>query len=471
MIFQFVKTNIGSKKVKNFLTIFAIMISVMLMICIQNIAAQLNSNVIDNISEYDLIVGRNGSSTGLVMSTVFYYGVPEGNIDISYLESLQNNKYVEKAVPLGMGDSYGGYKIIGTSSLFFDNENYVLQEGKLIEEEGEVVLGAIVAKKTGLKVGDTFKSQHGLTEAESTITSHHDENFEYTVVGILKATNTPNDTVLFTTIETLWHTHRLDEHSSENHDSENHNSENYNSENHDSENYDLENHDLEEQDLDADTSNENNLETEMINPISSSEENEKVENKSHGVTNSSEEETSTSLLTAVLIRSRGLAEQNLLYQELKRDEKIQVIIPTETLRGLLNSFDIGEVVITLIASVSVILSIIMLFITMLTSSMERRKDISILRALGAKRSVVFRIILIEILVIACVGVLLGFLFAHLGIAILGNYTATYYGLNMSAWIIQPKEWFVMLITVGLSLIAGMIPAWMVYRTDATKYLK
>ena len=355
---------------------------------------------IENISEYDLIVGKAGSSTGLVMNTVFYYGVPEGNIDISYLEELQNNKYVEKAVPLGMGDTYHGYKIIGTSTQFFDNESYVLKEGKFIENECDVVLGATVAKRTGLKLGDTFKSQHGLTENESTANSHHDENFVYTVVGILEPTNTPNDTVLFTTIETLWHAHGLHEH----------------------------------------------------------EEGE-------------EEAESTSLLTAVLIRSRGLAEQNILYQELKKDEKIQVIIPTETLRSLLNSLKIGEVVITLIAAVSVGLSVIMLFITMLTSSIERRKDISILRALGASRKIVFLTIIIEIVIMALIGTFLGFLLAHIMIGAIGNYVVTNYGLNISGLVIQASEIWTIIITVLLSLLAGIIPAMMVYKTDATRYLK
>lgn len=423
MIFQFVKTNILSKKLKNFLTIFAIMISVMLIICIQNISAQLGSNVIENISEYDLIVGKAGSSTGLVMNTVFYYGVPEGNIDISYLDELQNHKYVKKVVPLGMGDSFHGYKIIGTSPLFFDNENYVLKEGRFIESEFEVVLGSTVAKKLGLKIGDTFKSQHGLSNDEIESEEHHHDE-EYKVVGILKATNTPNDTVIFTTIETLWHAHGL------HHDE--------NEENHDEE-------------------------VENVVEVKST--------LSHGSKDNESEEESSSLLTAVLIRSRGLAEQNQLYQELKKDEKIQVIMPTETLRELLNSLDIGEIVITLIASVSVVLSIIMLFITMLTSSIERRKDISILRALGAKRRVVFLIIIVEILIIAIVGVLLGFLFAHALIAILGNYVVMNYGLNISGFVVQNEEIFTLLITVFLSLVAGIIPAMMVYKTDATRYLK
>ena len=113
----------------------------------------------------------------------------------------------------------------------------------------------------------------------------------------------------------------------------------------------------------------------------------------------------------------------------------------------------------------------MLFITMLTSSIERRKDISILRALGAKRKVVFRIIMVEIAIIALIGVILGFVFAHLAIGILGNYIVTNYGLNISAWVVQPGEFGIMIITMLLSLFAGIIPAVMVYRTDATRYLK
>lgn len=435
MILQFVKTNILSKKLKNFLTIFAIMISVMLIICIQNISAQLGTNVIDNISEYDLIVGKSGSSTTLVMTSVFYYGTPEGNIDISYLEQLQNNKFVEKAVPLGMGDSYKGYKIIGTSPLFFDNESFSLKEGNYIENELDVVLGSTVARKTGLKIGDTFKSQHGLGDA-STEAGHHDENMEYKVVGILNPTNTPNDTVLFTTIETLWHAHGLG------HD----------------EDMEMNSGDMISGDSMAEmNNNENESSTEKV--------------VSHGTSSSENAGDSTLLLTAVLVRSKGLSEQNQLYQSLSRDGGIQAIIPTETLRSLLNTLNIGEVVITFIAAVSVGLSIIMLFITMLTSSIERRKDISILRALGAKRKTVFVIIITEILIIAVIGILLGFIAAHIFIAVLGNYIVTYYGLNISGWIIQADEIKVMLITVVLSLLAGIIPAMMVYKTDATRYLK
>ena len=444
MILQFVKTNILSKKLKNFLTIFAIMISVMLIICIQNISAQLSTNVIDNISIYDIIVGKNGSSTGLVLNTVFYYGVPEGNIDISYLDKLKSNKYVKKAVPIGMGDSFHGYKLIGTSPEYFqfdedEKEVYTLKEGRFIQDEFEVVLGSTVAKKTGLKVGDTFKSQHGLggaAEAEEGEEHHHDT--DYKVVGILNPTNTPNDTVLFTTIESIWHVHGLHD---EDHDHE------HEDEDHDHE--EGEDHEHEEEHEEETTKNA----------------------LSHGVSSNDEEEESTKLLTAVLVRTRGLSELNLLYQDLQRDDNVQGIMPTSTLRELLNTFNIAEIVVTLIAGVSVVLSVIMLFITMLTSSIETRKDISILRALGASRKVVFNINVVEMLIIAAIGIVLGFIMAHIVIGILGGYVVETYGLNISGTIFQTEEFVVIGITLLLSLIAGIVPAMMVYKTDATKYLK
>ena len=102
---------------------------------------------------------------------------------------------------------------------------------------------------------------------------------------------------------------------------------------------------------------------------------------------------------------------------------------------------------------------------------ERRKDISILRALGANRKTVFLTILLETLIIAVIGAILGFIIAHIAIGIAGNYAAVNYGINISGFSVQKSEVFVLIGAVLLSVLAGIIPAVMVYRTDATKYLK
>lgn len=409
MILQFVKTNILSKKLRNFLTIFSILVSVMLIISVQNLTTQLKSNVIENAGVYDILVGAPGSSIQLVLNTIFYYDAPIANINIEYYESLQKDSRVANVVPIGMGDNYNGYKIIGTSNDFF-TDKYKLKSGELFKNNGEAVIGSTVAKITGLKVGDKFSGMHGLTEEGG----HAHADFQYTVVGVLEQTKTPSDTVIYTDIESLWTVHGLE-----------HNEHNEND------------------DMEMDDEHDESM---------------------HG--NSSE-----NLITALLVKTTSLSNQVMVTNDLNKNNDIQAINPAATLRKLLVMLNAGEIVVTLVAYVSIFLSIIVLFTTMLSASIERRKDISILRALGANRKTVFKTILLETLIIAIIGAVLGFIVAHIAIGILGNYTAVNYGINISGFSIQIAEVFVLLGAVVLSIVAGMIPAVMVYKTDATKYLK
>lgn len=408
MILQFVKTNILSKKLRNFLTIFSILVSVMLIISVGNLMYQLKNNVIENAGTYDVLVGAPGSETQLVLSSMFYYDSPIANIDIKYFERLQKDSRISKVVPIGMGDNYNGYKIIGTSQDFFD-EKLTLKDGRLFEETGEAIIGSTVAKVTGLRIGDKFSGMHGLTENGGS-SSHSHNDFKYTIVGILDTTRTPSDTVIYTNIESLWDVHGLTHHED-------------------------------------------------------GEEHEEIK------TGHTEEHNTNDLVTALLVKTTSLANQIIISNELNENDDVQAINPATTLRRLLVTLSTGEIIVTLVAYVSIFLSVIVLFTTMLSASIERRKDISILRALGANRKIVFLTILIETLVIAMIGAILGFLISHIAIGIVGNYTAEVYGLNISGFVVQPSEIFVLLGAVLLSVLAGIIPAVMVYKTDATKYLK
>ena len=136
--------------------------------------------------------------TQLVLSSMFYYDNPIANIDMSYYENLQKDARIVKVVPIGMGDNYNGYKIIGTSNDFFD-EKYKLKDGEYFENEGEVVIGSTVARMTGLKIGSTFTGMHGLASEGG----HEHGDFKYTVVGILAQTKTPSDTAIYTDIHSV----------------------------------------------------------------------------------------------------------------------------------------------------------------------------------------------------------------------------------------------------------------------------
>jgi putative ABC transport system permease protein len=417
MIVQFVKTNILSKKLRNFLTIFSIIISIVLIISVSNITKQLKSNVIANAGTYDILIGANGSSTQLILNSMFFYDKPIANINIEYLEKLQKDNRVNLVVPLAMGDNYKGYKIVGTTKDYF-NEKLVLKSGEYFNNVGEVVIGSTVAKVTGLRIGDSFKGMHGLTAEKGEEEGLHDlahEKFVYKVVGILEPSRTPNDTVVFTLVESVWGVHGIEHEENDEHETE-------------------------------------------VDVSGGEHEGEEHDHDHH-------------IVTALLLKTKGFAEQTVLTKELSSNSDIQAINPAATLRDLLTTLSVGEIIVTVVAYIAISLSVIVLFITMLSSSIERRKDIAILRSLGANRKTVFLMILVETLVITLIGVIFGFALSHLGIGLLGNYSAGAFGIDISGIYFSISEIYILIGAVILSVFAGIIPAIMVYKTDATKYLK
>lgn len=429
MIFQFVRTNLLAKKLRSFLTIFSIAISILLIISIVNISSQLSNNIIDNAGRYDVLLGAKGSSTQLILSTMFFYDAPLGNINKIYLENLEKDSRVEYAVPVGMGDNYRGYRIIGTQPKYFEGIKYSMAQGKLFEQEKEAVLGATVARMTGLTIGSEFSGSHGIGKEDVGIEDHHHDDYKYRVVGILSPTKTPNDMAIFTDIKSVWSVHGIevnDEHTGE-----------------------------------ASHMNEDHVEA-ILDDAEHADSAHNDEGHHH--------HDHDKIITAILLKSKGFSEAYQITQEYNRKDDVQAINPAATLRQLLNTISIGEKVASLIAYISVILSVITLFIVMLSASAERRKDIAVLRALGANRGTVFNIILLETFAIAIIGSLSGFILAHLAIHLTGGVVASKLGLYISGASMSLAEPIIIVTAIVLSTLAGVIPGLLVYRTDVTKHL-
>ncbi|MBX7256948.1 MAG: ABC transporter permease [Candidatus Hydrogenedentes bacterium] len=157
---------------------------------------------------FDAVLGARGSQLQLVLNAVFHLETSPGNISWSLYETFKNDRRVALAVPLATGDNYQGYRIVGTTDAFFTDFEY--RKGMRSETEPggrffdskrrEAVIGSFAARRTGLKVGDTFHPSHGLTASEV----EHDHPEEYVVVGVLKPTNTPNDRVIWIPIEGIF---------------------------------------------------------------------------------------------------------------------------------------------------------------------------------------------------------------------------------------------------------------------------
>ena len=164
--------------------------------------AQLERRMSTDARGIDLVAGAKGSPMQLVLSAVFHIDAPAGNIPLADALALSKNRAVKKAIPLALGDSFRGYRIVGTNHDYPAHYGATLSQGRLWAEPMEAVLGAEVAAATKLAAGATFTGAHGLDQGGD---AHAEEPFK--VTGILAATGTVLDRLVLTSIESVWEIH------------------------------------------------------------------------------------------------------------------------------------------------------------------------------------------------------------------------------------------------------------------------
>lgn len=162
-----------------------------------------------NVKEIDMVVGAKGSPLQLILSTVYHIDNPTGNISLKEIENLKRNPLVKSTIPLSFGDTYNGFRIVGTTHSYVELFQASLKDGKLWSQALEVVVGSSAAQINDLKVGDTFHGSHGLVEGGEV----HDQ-YSYLVVGVLEKSNSTIDKLILTNTESIWkvHGHQSDSH-------------------------------------------------------------------------------------------------------------------------------------------------------------------------------------------------------------------------------------------------------------------
>ena len=150
----------------------------------------------------DLVVGAKGSPLQLLLSAVYHLDVPTGNIPAETATRLAAHPMVSKVIPLALGDSLAGFRIVGTDHGYAKHYGAVLAEGRLWNSELEAVLGADVARATGLGPGDSFIGSHGLTPGGP---AH--SQAPYRVVGVLSPSASVLDRLVLTAVQSIWEVH------------------------------------------------------------------------------------------------------------------------------------------------------------------------------------------------------------------------------------------------------------------------
>lgn len=204
-MFKFVLKNMAIKKLQIILVVLSVVLSAGTGVLAYNVATQVEDGITDNAAYYSAIVGPAGSDIQLATNSMYFTGSPLGTIPYSVVEELQQNMNVTSAIPFAMADNYKDFAVVGTTCAYLQDKQ--IAKGQMFSDGQtmQVVVGATVAERNGLSVGDVIHTSHSSGSSEE-----HTQGLE--VVGILEKSYSTFDKVVFTQIRTLWQMHDHEDH-------------------------------------------------------------------------------------------------------------------------------------------------------------------------------------------------------------------------------------------------------------------
>ncbi len=342
---------------------------------------------------FDAVLGARGSKLQLVLNAIFHLEASPGNVAWSDFLDIQKNRSVELAVPIAVGDNYRGYRLVGTTLDLFEKTQYAPGKKFALEPGGnwfdperrEAVVGAFVARKMNLKVGDQFHPFHGLIFDEK---NQHSET--YVVVGLLKPSNTPADRVIWIPLAGI---QRMTGH----------------------------------------------------DPKAATD------------------------VSAVLVKLKaGSAmagfQMDMMYN--KQGNRLTFAWPIgRVMADLFSKIGWFDQTLTLISYLVAIVAAASILAGIYNSMNERRREIAIMRALGARRSAIFAGVILEAAAISALGMAAGFIIYAVIVGLVASILRAQTGV-----VIEPFafNWIMVWAPLGLITLgglAGVVPAIKAYRTD------
>ncbi len=367
-----------SKPLNSFLNVLLISLGIGLTSILLLLNSQLKARLYKNIENIHLVVGAKGSPLQMILAYVYHIDMPTGNIPLSESFLLTKNPYVERAIPLALGDSYKEFRIVGTDSNYLGLYDAKLAQGRLFSRDLEATVGYSVAKKLKLKLGSTFFGAHGLVADEN---MHSHEDYPYQVVGILEKTNTVLDQLILTNVSSVWRVHESHEHE-ESHDLEivGDSSAMSKAHSHGGHNHDAHDHDHSTC-TDPTHNHGKKINLDSLPPIS-------LEGKE---------------ITAYLVQYKrdGQGEVSAMATNMvpkminDNSEKMGYAMPPLQLQRLLDMTGVGTQFLTLLAGLIMLVSALSMFISLYNSLKERRYEIALMRVMGASRFRVFALVIVD----------------------------------------------------------------------------
>ncbi len=407
-LLQLALRSLWNRRLTAGLALLSITLSVTLLLGVEKIRTEARESFTQTIAGTDLIVGARSGPIELLLYSVFHMGDATANVSWRSYQRISSHPAIDWAVPLALGDSHRGYRVVGTTDAYFSRmqfgggQSLELARGAWFSDLFDAVLGAEVARSLGYELGDSLVLAHGTGPRPS---ARHD-NLPFRVSGILAPTGTPVDRSIHVSLEAIEAIHVGWEGGVPRRGADM---------------------------PDADAVREMDLQPSSI--------------------------------TAFLL---GLQSRAAVFQIQRAinsfpDEPLLAILPGATLQQLWSLVGVAENALLLISAAVVVAGLLGMITMLLASMAERRREMAILRSVGARPAHVFSLLIAEALLLGMLGALLGATLVHGGLALAAPWIQQTWGLFLSVGLPGSREFMLLGLVILGAALAGLIPAWRAYR--------
>ncbi len=468
MIGKIAWKNIIHKPLNTTLCISLMMFGVGIITLLLLIQHQLEQKFQRDLRNIDMVVGAKGSPLQLVLSAIYHMDAPTGNISFGEARKIMENPLIQQAIPLAYGDSYQGYRILGTTRDYMEKYDAELQEGRVFSKAMETTLGANVAVRSNLNVGDTFFGTHGNVKG-----GHVHDNHPYKVVGILEVTNTVLDNLVLSNIESVWqvHSHIDDEEHTHDHEEE-HAHEDEEEHAHEEEEHDKDEehiHDHEEEHAHEDEE-EHAHEGEEEHVHKDDEEHIHDHEEEHAHEDEASITDPDSMeITAILLKCKSKMSVLSMPRTINEQTNMQAALPAIEINRLFHMLGIGATTLRLIAYGIMIMAGFSMFFVMYSRLRDRKYELALMRSVGYEPMHLFGLLILEGMLLASLGYVLGWFLSRVGLQIINRQAAGDFNIQFEGGLV-PGELWLLLLTFSIGFLSALLPALQAMRMNVSATL-
>ncbi|MEO0521412.1 MAG: ABC transporter permease [Pseudomonadota bacterium] len=397
-----------SRRLTVALTVFAIALSVALFLGVEKVRTGAKASFADTISGTDLIVGARSGGVQLLLYSVFRIGNATNNVTWESYEDIAQREEVEWIVPMSLGDSHRGFRVLGTTEEFFDrykyrgNRDLDFVQGAVFGDLFDAVIGADVAAQLGYAIGQEIVVAHGL----ASFTEHDDKPF--VVSGILEKTGTPVDRTVFVSLEAIEAIHI---------------------------------------DWKGGGRSQNTISAEEVRQMDL------------------QPQAITAALVGVNSRLQIFGLQRWVNQY--PEEPLLAILPGVALGELWDIIGVAERALMGVSIMVVVTALLGMAAVIFAGLNERRREMAILRAVGARPWTILLLLTTEAALISLIAVILGLGLLYTGLFAARSYVDSAFGLYLEISVPSVREWLVLGAVVAAGTLVSLGPAIRAYRMSLT----